>query len=119
VYDQETSIESNHVLSLEVKAHTSGGSWGGEDIWSSPCVIAQNVDEIATLLGIPESKGNLLVKFVLSNLQPSLESNGETPIKHEINALKAKGKISSKPKQHLWYDLWEYTLNKKGGNWSN
>ena len=37
-------------------------------------------------------------------------NNGETPLKHWINELKGKGIIPIEPRQHLWYDAWNYTL---------
>nr|CAG8583862.1 2005_t:CDS:2 [Entrophospora candida] len=105
------SIKPNNILTFEVNAYTSGGSWGGEDIWREPSVIANDADNVASQLRVPGLNGNLLVKYVLAHLQPSLRGNGEAPLKHRIDKLKAEGKISSKPKQHLWYDLWEYALN--------
>jgi len=42
---------------------------------------------------------------VLVYQQPTLRNNGETPFKHHIDELRAKGAIPIKPQQHLWYDI--------------
>ena len=51
--------------------------------------------------------------YVLAYLQPTLENNGETPLKHHIDALKVDGVVPFKPLQHLWYDVWNYYGNLK------
>jgi hypothetical protein len=51
----------------------------------------------------------------LAYLNPTLKNNGETPLRHRIDKLKAKGIIPIEPQHHLWYDVWNYTLtNMKG-----
>ena len=111
-YEKEFSeLTSIHVFVLGIKAQTRGGSWGvGNDIWSIIGVKAKSADYVASLLEIPELSGNLLFQYVLDCLQPALEDNGETPLKHRIDELKGKGIIPIEPKQHLWYDAWDYTL---------
>ncbi|PKY56857.1 hypothetical protein RhiirA4_477455 [Rhizophagus irregularis] len=57
--------------------------------------------------------GDLLFKYVLDCLQPTIQNNGETPLKYWINGLKSKGDIPIEPKQHLWYYAWNHALNAK------
>ena len=89
-----------------------GGSWGaGEDI----DVRAKSADYVASKLEIPDFTGDLLFKYVLDYLKPSLDDNGDTPLRHRIDELKVKGVIPTEPQQHLWYYAWNYTL-KTGKN---
>ncbi|RIA88864.1 hypothetical protein C1645_825698 [Glomus cerebriforme] len=44
--------------------------------------------------------GDLLFKYVLVYLKPSLTNNGDTPLKHRIDELKGKGEIPIEP-HHL------------------
>ena len=62
-------------------------------------------DDIASKIKIPGFTGDLLIKYVLVYQQPTLRNNGETPFKHHIDELRAKGAIPIKPQQHLWYDI--------------
>ena len=102
------------VLGIRAKT-SSGGSWGvGEDIWNPIDVRAKSADYVASKLEIPDLTGDLLFKYVLDYLKPSLENNGETPLKHRIDELKVKGVIPNEP-QHLWYYAWNHTL-KTGQN---
>ena len=50
-------------------------------------------------------------------VQPALHYNGEV-LRHWIDGLKSEGTISVKPRQHLLYDAWNYTLKNGGGNWN-
>lgn len=81
-------------------------------------ICANSADYIASKLEIPGFTGDLLFKYVLAYLQPTLQENGETPLKVRIDKLKVKGIVPIKPKQHLWYDAWNYTLKIRGGNWN-
>ncbi|GBC00959.1 hypothetical protein RclHR1_04010006 [Rhizophagus clarus] len=109
-----SKLTSKHVFALGIKALTRGGSWGiGEDIWRPMCIKAKSVDYVASMLGIPDLTGDILFKYVLDYLKPTLPNNGETPLKHWVNKLKGKGAIPIEPKQHLWYHAWNYKLNRK------
>jgi hypothetical protein len=81
-------------------------------------IYAESADYIASKLEIPGFTGDLLFKYVLAYLQPTLQENGETPLKHLIDELKVNEVIPIKPQQHLWYDVWNYTLKNKEGNWN-
>ena len=52
-----------------------------------------------------------MFRYVLAYLQPNLDCDGETPLKHHIDALKVDGVVPFKPLQHLWYDVWNYYGN--------
>ncbi|CAB4439372.1 unnamed protein product [Rhizophagus irregularis] len=71
----------------------------------------KSADYIASVLKIPVLTGDLLFKYVLDCLQPTIQNNGETPLKYWINGLKSKGDIPIEPKQHLWYYAWNHALN--------
>ncbi|POG58281.1 hypothetical protein GLOIN_2v1732217 [Rhizophagus irregularis DAOM 181602=DAOM 197198] len=81
------------------------------DIWAPICIKAKSADYIASVLKIPVLTGDLLFKYVLDCLQPTIQNNGETPLKYWINGLKSKGDIPIEPKQHLWYHAWNHALN--------
>ena len=59
--------------------------------------------------------GDLLFKYVLANLQPSVQNSGERPLRNIINEMKIDGTIPINPEQHLWYDAWNYVLKMGGG----
>ncbi|EXX74096.1 hypothetical protein RhiirA5_409865 [Rhizophagus irregularis] len=107
------NLTSKNTFVLAIDA-SSGSSWGvGQDVWKSRCVEAKSADYVASLLEIPDLTGDLLFKYVLDYLKPTLKHNGETPLKNWINTLKVKGDIPMVPNQHLWYNAWNYKLNKK------
>ncbi|GBC05422.1 hypothetical protein RclHR1_06210007 [Rhizophagus clarus] len=109
-----SDITSNHIFVLGIKADNGGGSWGvGNDVWGPICIEAKSADYVASILEIPDLTGDLLFKYVLDCLKPSLTRNGETPLKNWINKLKVQGEIPIEPKQHLWYHVWNYKLNEK------
>ena len=111
-------LTSKHIFTLEIRSRAQGGSWGvAQDIWESPDVHAKSADYIASKLEVPEFTGDLLFKYVLAYLQPTLQNNGNTPLKHKVDQLKAKGIIPVQPQQHLWYDVWSYTLKNSEGRW--
>ncbi|CAB4387746.1 unnamed protein product [Rhizophagus irregularis] len=117
--ENEIEFTSKHIFTLEIFAQ-SNGSWGvGNDVWigQSPIVRAKSADHIASILGFPEFTGDLLFKHVLAYLQPVLQNNGSTPLKHSIDGLKANGIIPINPLQHLWYDAWNYTIKNRKGTW--
>jgi hypothetical protein len=102
-------LNSKHIFTLVVSAMTSGGSWGvARDIWKTLTIRANSADHIASKLEIPGFTGDLLFRYVLAYLQPTLENNGSTPLKHQIDKLKGEGVIPVRPQQHLWYDAWKY-----------
>ncbi|GBC03328.1 hypothetical protein RclHR1_05070012 [Rhizophagus clarus] len=112
-----SNLTSKHVFVLGINASTSGGSWGvGNDIWNSVLIKANSADYVASILGIPDLTGDLLFKYVMDCLRPTLMNNGETPLKNWTNKLKAKGDIPIEPKQHLWYHAWNYKLNEKSNH---
>ena len=51
--------------------------------------------------------------YLLAYFKPALHSNGDVLLGY----LKSKGIVPAKPRQHLWYDAWNYTLS-KGGKWN-
>jgi len=106
-------LTSKHVFAIKIKA-ISNGSWGtGDDVWESMIVHAKSADYMADKLEIPGFTGDLLFKYVLAYLEPTLQSNGETPLKHKIDELKAQGSIPIKPQKNNWYDAWEYTIGRE------
>ena len=113
---QRLGLTSKHIFTLEISGHNNGGSWGGivKDVWYAPEIRAKSADNIASKLEIPGFTGDLLFKYVLAYLQPTFENNGNTPLKHQIDGLKVEEKIPVSPRQHLWYDAWNYTLRKVG-----
>ncbi|RIA85806.1 hypothetical protein C1645_879077 [Glomus cerebriforme] len=109
-------LTSKHIYVVGLYASGAGGSWSiGSDVWGEICVRAKSADYIANKLEIPEFTGDLLFKYVLDYLKPSLENNGDTPLKAQIDNLKAKGDIPIEPQYHLWYYVWNNAL--KTGNW--
>ncbi|RGB38148.1 hypothetical protein C1646_665643 [Rhizophagus diaphanus] len=110
-YELISDLTTKYIFSLRIKANTSGTSWGvGEDIWKPIYVEAKSADDVASILEIPGLTGDLLFKYVLDFLNPTLARNGETPLKHWVNELKSEGAIPIKPEQHLWYHAWNYEL---------
>src|SRR5437763_13060915 len=110
-YNKDRNLEqtSKHILTIVINA-SSSGSWGaGQDVWDSIDIYSKSADYVASKLEIPGFTGDLSFKYVLAYLQPTLENNGDRPLKHLIDGLKAKGVIPIKPQQHLWYDFWNYT----------
>ncbi|CAB4492760.1 unnamed protein product [Rhizophagus irregularis] len=106
-----SDLTSKYIFSLRIKANTSGSSWGvGEDIWKPIYIKAKSADDVASILEIPGLTGDLLFKYVLDFLNPTLTHNGETPLKHWVNELKSEGAIPIEPEQHLWYHAWNYEL---------
>jgi hypothetical protein len=80
---------------------------------------AKSANYVANQLEIPGFTGDLLFKFVLAYLQPTMKYNGEIPFKHKIDDLKSKGTIPTEPQQHLWYDIWNFALKNKKGIWQD
>src|SRR5947208_3549564 len=102
-----------HIFTLQVGAESMSGSWGRRydmKFCETPDVYASSADQVASKLEIPGFNGDLLIKYVLAHLQPTLQYNGSAPLKYWVDGLKAEGMISIKPQQHLWYDAWNYTL---------
>ncbi|PKY31312.1 hypothetical protein RhiirB3_448853 [Rhizophagus irregularis] len=113
-YERKFSkLTSKHTFVLGIAANNGGGSWRGRDIWEPIHIKVKSADYVASLLEIPELTGDLLFKYVLDCLKPTLINNGDTPLKHWINKLKGKGAIPIEPKQHPWYYAWNYKLNRK------
>ena len=111
-------ISKSLLFALRIKANSHGSRGITNEIWNSIDIHAKSADHIANKLEIPGFTGDLLFKYVLAYLQPTLENNGDRPLKHLIDGLKAKGVIPIKPQQHLWYDAWSYSLKNRGGNWN-
>ncbi|CAB4415836.1 unnamed protein product [Rhizophagus irregularis] len=114
-YDRTISkLTSKHTFVLGISAESSANSWGvGDDVWRPIRMKANSADYVASLLEIPDLTGDLLFKYVLDYLKPTLICNGETPLKQWVNKLKVEGAIPMEPKQHLWYYAWNYELNRK------
>ncbi|GBB87802.1 hypothetical protein RclHR1_01430011 [Rhizophagus clarus] len=114
-YNRFSELTSKHIFVLGVKADAGNDSWGPDDpvgeFWNPMRIEAKSADYVANMLQIPDLTGDLLFKYVLSCLQPTIQDNGETPLKHWVNELKSKGEIPIEPKQHLWYYAWNYILN--------
>ncbi|CAB5379159.1 unnamed protein product [Rhizophagus irregularis] len=117
-YDDRTLSEltSKHVFVFGASVdNNDDGSWRVNspiaDFWAPICIKAKSADYIASVLKIPVLTGDLLFKYVLDCLQPTIQNNGETPLKYWINGLKSKGDIPIEPKQHLWYHAWNHALN--------
>jgi hypothetical protein len=111
-----SNLTSKHVFVLGTAASHSG-SWGeGSDIWYPVTIEAKSADYVASMLEIPDVTGDLLFKYVLDYLKPTLTSNGEAPLKDWVNKLKIKGAIPIEPKEHLWYHAWNYKLNRKSNH---
>ncbi|PKK72414.1 hypothetical protein RhiirC2_848421 [Rhizophagus irregularis] len=114
-----SELTSKHVFVFGASVDNNDGSWHMDspnvaDLWAPICIKAKSADYIASVLKIPVLTGDLLFKYVLDCLQPTIQNNGETPLKYWINGLKSKGDIPIEPKQHFWYHAWNYALN--GGN---
>ncbi|GBC06413.1 hypothetical protein RclHR1_06810002 [Rhizophagus clarus] len=106
-----SKLTSKHVFVVRVSASGgTGGSWTLGD-YASVCIEVKSADYVASILEIPDLTGDILFKYVLDYLKPSLIKNGDTPIKNRINELKIEGAIPTEPKQHVWYDAWNYELN--------
>jgi hypothetical protein len=105
---QNTQSHSFHKLAISVCAQTSGGSWGGEDIWGRQHVSSEPLADEVKILDVEGLTEDLLMKFIISIVQPELHFNGETPLVNEINELRSNGSIAYTPKNHLWLDLWKY-----------
>jgi len=113
-------LTSKHIFTLEVKIKLMGESLSDTydmDGWESPNVCTKSANQIASKLEIPGFNGDLLIKYVLAYFQSALHYNGDVPLRHWIDGLKSEGIISVKPRQHLWYDAWNYTLKNGGGSW--
>jgi hypothetical protein len=93
----------------------NGGSWGSEESFKEEIDIdvrARSADYCASKLEIPDLTGDLLLKYVLNYLNPTLQDNGDTPLEERIDKLKDKGVISTdKSQHHPWYYIWNYILN--------
>ncbi|PKC02589.1 hypothetical protein RhiirA5_380854, partial [Rhizophagus irregularis] len=88
-YERKFSkLTSKHTFVLGIAANNGGGSWRGRDIWEPIHIKVKSADYVASLLEIPELTGDLLFKYVLDCLKPTLINNGDTPLKHWINKLK-------------------------------
>ena len=85
--------------------------------WLSPKVCAKSADQNTSELAISGFNGDLLIKYVLAYFQSALHYDRDVPLKHWIDDLKSEEIISIKPRQHLWYDAWNYTLKNGGGSW--
>ncbi|RGB24521.1 hypothetical protein C1646_772989 [Rhizophagus diaphanus] len=114
-YRKTTSkLTSKHTFVLGISAATSTSRWRvGGDVWKPIHMKANSADYVASLLEIPDLTGDLLFKYVLDYLKPTLICNGETPLIQLVNKLKVEGAIPMVPKQHLWYHAWNYELNRK------
>ncbi|PKC14048.1 hypothetical protein RhiirA5_456055 [Rhizophagus irregularis] len=107
-----SKLNSKHIFVLGIDAYWIRGM-GVEEIWRPITIKVKSADFVASLLEIPELTGDLLFKYVLDCLKPTLIDVGETPLRHWVNKLKSNGTIPIEPNQHLWYYAWNYKLNRK------
>ncbi|KAI8875125.1 hypothetical protein K501DRAFT_279272 [Backusella circina FSU 941] len=98
---QKTKSSSSHKIVVSVSAQTSGGSWGGGDIWVQPFINSKALVHDIKILDIEGLSEDLLMKFIFSIDQPKLHSNGETSLVTDNNALKSNGSIRYTPKDNL------------------
>ncbi|CAB4395815.1 unnamed protein product [Rhizophagus irregularis] len=92
-----SKLSSKHTFVLGISSE--------DNIWEPVNIEVKSADFVASLLEIPDITGDLLFKYVLDYLKPTLDF-GETPLENWINELKSNGTISIKPNQHLWYYAW-------------
>ncbi|RGB26515.1 hypothetical protein C1646_674720 [Rhizophagus diaphanus] len=109
-------LTSMHVFVLGIHSEISiDGSWGSEENWEEKNEIDVRVkpaDYCADKLGIPDFTGELLFKYVLNYLNPTLQHNGDIQLKERIDELKVRGDIpTDDSQQHLWYYAWNYIFN--------
>ncbi|CAB4376543.1 unnamed protein product [Rhizophagus irregularis] len=107
-----SKLNSKHIFVLGIDAYWIRGM-GFEEIWRPIKIKVKSADFVASLLEIPDLTGDLLFKYVLDCLKPTLIDVGETPLRHWVNKLKSNGTIPIEPNQHLWYYAWNYKLNRK------
>ncbi|CAB4426208.1 unnamed protein product [Rhizophagus irregularis] len=107
-----SKLNSKHIFVLGIDAYWIRGM-GVEEIWRPIKIKVKSADFVASLLEIPDLTGDLLFKYVLDCLKPTLIGVGETPLRHWVNKLKSNGTIPIEPNQHLWYYAWNYKLNRK------
>ena len=103
-----SKLNSKHIFVLGISANSSQRV---ENIWEPINIEAKSADFVASLLEIPDLTGDLLFKYVLDYLKPTLIDNGETPLEDWVNELKNNGTIPIEPNQHLWYYAWNHALN--------
>ncbi|PKK60766.1 hypothetical protein RhiirC2_792847, partial [Rhizophagus irregularis] len=112
-----SKLVSKHTFVLGIGASASWNRWSvDEDIWEPINIKVKSADYVASLLEIPDITGDLLFKYVLDCLKPTLICDGDTPLKHWVNKLKSNGTIPIEPNQHPWYYAWNYKLNRKSIN---
>ena len=110
-------IAPMHILAFLIETNRFDRQIINEDIWKSISIDANSADSIASKLEIPGFTGDMLFKYVCDYLQPTLCYNREIPLQYKVDELKAKEIIPIRPKQHLWYDIWNHTLKKQEGYW--
>ncbi|CAB4415832.1 unnamed protein product [Rhizophagus irregularis] len=99
-----SKLNSKHTFVLGISSE--------DNIWEPINIEVKSADFVASLLEIPDITGDLLFKYVLDYLKPTLDF-GETPLENWINELKSNGTISIKPNQHLWYYAWNIRISKQ------
>uniref|UniRef100_U9UP99 Uncharacterized protein n=1 Tax=Rhizophagus irregularis (strain DAOM 181602 / DAOM 197198 / MUCL 43194) TaxID=747089 RepID=U9UP99_RHIID len=99
-----SKLNSKHTFVLGISSE--------DNIWEPVNIEVKSADFVASLLEIPDITGDLLFKYVLDYLKPTLDF-GETPLENWINELKSNGTISIKPNQHLWYYAWNIRISKQ------
>ncbi|RGB26018.1 hypothetical protein C1646_675134 [Rhizophagus diaphanus] len=101
VKKQFSKLTSKHVFVFHVNDIPDWGDY-------SLCIKAKSADWFAHQLDIPNFNGNILFKYVLEYLNPTLEIKVDKIIKKHIK-LKTEGLILNEP-QHFWYSVWNYVL---------
>ncbi|RGB24516.1 hypothetical protein C1646_772983 [Rhizophagus diaphanus] len=103
--------DSGKFLDLNSKHIFVLGTSCSNNIWEPIKIKVKSADFLASLLKIPDLTGDLLFKYVLDCLKPTLD-DGEIPLENWINKLKSNGTIPIKPNQHLWYYAWNFHISK-------
>ncbi|RGB32963.1 hypothetical protein C1646_762279 [Rhizophagus diaphanus] len=110
-----SNLDTKHIFVLGIRAYWRVGM-SVEEIWEPINIKVKSADFVASLLEIPDLTGDLLFKYVLDCLKPTLIDVEETPLENWVNKLKSNGTIPIEPNQHLWYYAWNYKLNRKNLN---
>ncbi|CAG8632789.1 21175_t:CDS:2 [Rhizophagus irregularis] len=109
-----SKLVSKHTFVLGIGASASWNRWSvDEDIWEPINIKVKSADYVASLLEIPDITGDLLFKYVLDCLKPTLICDGDTPLKHWVNKLKSNGTIPIEPNQHPCSSLLFFEMVKK------
>ena len=51
------------------------------------------------------------MRFVLAFTKPTFKSNGDAPLRQQVQNAQIKGKLKHQHEQHLWYDVYMLHLD--------